>query len=89
MKAITISNIPHELYGKIEERAKANNRSANTEIIACLEHATATGKPPMKIQTTPANILQQAQYIRKRIKTRNHDTLTNTEIRQAINQGRP
>ena len=89
MKSITISNIPHELYGKIEERAKANNRSVNAEIIACLEHATATGKPPMKIQTTPANILQQAQYIRKRIRARSHDTLTNTEIRQAINQGRP
>ena len=89
MKSITISNIPHELYGKIEERAKANNRSVNAEIIACLEHATATGKPPMKIQTTPANILQQAQYIRKRIKTRSHNTLSNTEIRQAINQGRP
>lgn len=32
MKSITITNIPHELYHKIEERAKANNRSANTEI---------------------------------------------------------
>jgi len=89
MKAITISNIPHELYDKIEKRAKANKRSVNTEIIACLEHATTTGRDPVKIKTTPADILQQAQYIRKRIKTRSHNTLTNTEIRQAINQGRP
>jgi plasmid stability protein len=89
MKSITITNIPHELYGKIEERAKANNRSVNTEIIACLEHATATGRDPVKIQTTPADILKQAQYIRKHIRAHNQDMLSNTEIRQAINQGRP
>ncbi len=89
MKSITITNIPHELYRKLEERAKANNRSVNTEIIACLEHATTTGREPVKIQTTPADILRKADYIRTSISACNRAKLSNKEIRQAINQGRP
>jgi len=89
MKSITITNIPHELYRKLEERAKANNHSVNTEIIACLEHATANARKSVKIQTTPADILKQADYIRTSIRARTHHMISNTEIRKAINQGRP
>lgn len=33
--------LPHELHAKIKQRAKMNNRSLNTEIIAAIEESLA------------------------------------------------
>jgi plasmid stability protein len=39
MVAITIKNIPNELYESLKNAANAHHRSINNEIIACLEKA--------------------------------------------------
>ena len=37
MPAITVKNIPDDLYERLKRTAKANRRSINSEIILCLE----------------------------------------------------
>ena len=37
MASITIKDIPEVLHQRLKERAKANRRSLNAEVIACLE----------------------------------------------------
>jgi hypothetical protein len=37
MPAITVKNIPEDLYERLKRTAKANRRSINSEIILCLE----------------------------------------------------
>ena len=44
MPALTIKNIPDELYRTLKESAKAHHRSMNGEVIACLERTLGTGR---------------------------------------------
>ena len=39
MATITVKNIPDELYDLVKQSAKAQHRSINNEIIACLERS--------------------------------------------------
>lgn len=39
MPSITVKNIPPEVYERLKRSAKANHRSINSEIIACIERA--------------------------------------------------
>ena len=39
MVAITVKNIPAPLYERVKERAKANHRSINNELITILEQS--------------------------------------------------
>jgi hypothetical protein len=44
MPAITLKNIPPELYERLKQSARANRRSLNSEILVCIERAI--GAPP-------------------------------------------
>lgn len=39
MPSITVKNIPEDLYDLLKQRAEANRRSINSEIIVCIEQA--------------------------------------------------
>jgi plasmid stability protein len=79
MPSITLKNIPAPLYQKIKNRAKAQHRSINSEIIACLEYTAQAIRVPSE------EILLQAHHIRQGIKK----GISSDEIQQAIDQGRP
>ncbi|HAC14756.1 MAG TPA: DNA-binding protein [Bacteroidetes bacterium] len=79
MPSITVKNIPAPLYQKIKDRAEAQHRSINSEIIACLEQSTLSNR------VSSEEILYQAHQIRQSIKT----AIPSDEIQQIIDQGRP
>lgn len=78
MPSITVKNIPELLYQKIRDRAKAQHRSINSEIIACLEHSTQAN------YVATDEILYQARRMRESINA----SINSDEIREAIKQGR-
>lgn len=78
MPSITLKNIPEPLYQKIRDRAKAQHRSINSEIIACLEHSTQAN------YVATDETLYQARRMRESIDS----NITSDEIREAIKQGR-
>ena len=41
MASIYIENVPDDLYARLQERAAADNRSVESEVVALLEHAVA------------------------------------------------
>jgi plasmid stability protein len=45
MPTITLKNLPRDLHRKLKNRAKANQRSLNGEVIATLQNATAATRP--------------------------------------------
>ena len=60
MAALTIKNIPTELYEKLKERAQRNRRSINGEVIACLQQMLEA------VPIDPENILARARELRKK-----------------------
>jgi plasmid stability protein len=80
MPALTLKNIPDNLYDKLKRTAKSHHRSMNSEIIHCLE----TVLVPQKMDT--AERLLRAQSLRSQIPV---GTISIEEIDDAINQGRP
>lgn len=78
MPDITLTNLPDELLRKLKTRAAANNRSINSEIIACLEKSVTSTRP------SPETIRQQAKRMRAKVK----GSLSMEEIRKAIEEGR-
>jgi plasmid stability protein len=42
MAAITVKNIPDDLYDRLMAVAEINRRSINSEIIVCIEHAVTS-----------------------------------------------
>lgn len=79
MPNITVKNIPEPIYEELKKRAKAQHRSINSEIIACLEQSTHSFRP------SPEYFLRQAERIHKLAK----GSISAEEIEAAINQGRP
>ena len=80
MPALTIKNIPDNLYDKLKKTAKSHHRSLNSEIIHCLE----TVLVPQKLDI--AERLLRAQQLRAQIP---EGTIAPADIDDAINQGRP
>lgn len=80
MPAMTIKNIPDNLYQKLKDAAQIHHRSLNSEIIYCLE-AVLT---PCKMTT--AERLQRARSLRPQIPV---GAVAPADIDYAINQGRP
>lgn len=78
MPDITVKNIPDELYNKVSEQAKANHRSINSEIIACLEQSVQAE------QYSADYILQEARRMRRKVK----GCLSAQEITKAIKKER-
>ncbi len=79
MPSITVKNIPEPIYNKLKRQAKAQHRSMNSEIIACLEHSVEPNR------VSSEEILRQARLMRKKVK----GSLPADEISQAIDRGRP
>lgn len=80
MATITVKNIPPDLYSLLKRSAEMHRRSINSEIIVCIEKAVSSQR--METET----LLVRAREIRE--KTANY-LLTEDEIMQAKNEGRP
>ena len=80
MAALTIKNIPDDLYEKLKASASAHRRSINSELIYCLE----TVLMPRKL--TAAERVCRARALRPDIPP---DVVSPIEIMDAIKQGRP
>ena len=76
---ITLKNLPDDIYERLKEAAKANHRSINSEVIACLEKALLSG------QVSPQERLNRARQLRKSLKAGN---LNLEEIAQGIDLDR-
>jgi plasmid stability protein len=80
MAALTIKNIPDDLYKKLKASASAHHRSINGELIHCLE----TVLMPRKL--TAADRVSRARALRPDIRP---DVVTPSDIMGTIEQGRP
>ncbi len=80
MPALTIKNIPDDLYDALKNIAKQHHRSINSEVIVCLKRSLL----PKRIN--PDERLSTIRAIRSQIKP---NTITAEDIDQAINEGRP
>jgi plasmid stability protein len=79
MVAITVKNIPAELYERVKERAKTNHRSINNELITILEESLL--RTPLDV----AEVLERTRRIRELTA---HYVITDHEITRMKNQGR-
>ena len=80
MPALTIKNIPEDLYNEIKCSAKQHHRSINSEVIVCLKDTLL----PKRI--TPEDLLNSIQALRSQITP---EAITPEEIERAIDDGRP
>ncbi|MEE9492609.1 MAG: Arc family DNA-binding protein [Gammaproteobacteria bacterium] len=80
MPALTLKNIPDNLYLQLKEAAKIHRRSLNSEILYCVERALGTHKIDVSEHLAIARTL--------RAKT-DANPITNDELTAAKNEGRP
>ena len=60
MRALTVKNIPDDLYQRLKESARANRRSVNSEVIVCIERT-------LRSRTAdPEAVLARARQLRER-----------------------
>ena len=80
MPAFTLKNIPDSLYTQLKTAANAHRRSLNSEILYCVERTLGTHK---------INVAEHIEMARKlRAKTTQHN-LTDQELNDFKNEGRP
>lgn len=79
MPALTIKNIPVDLYEELKLTAQQHHRSINSEVIMCLKQKLFPNK------SSTQDTLSSIQALRSQIKS---DLITPQEIEQAINEGR-
>jgi plasmid stability protein len=80
MAAITIKNIPDELYQQLKLAAEHHHRSINSELISCLEKVLT----PKKVSAEEH--LAGARNIRQRLQNIN---VTQDDLNAAKNMDRP
>ena len=80
MPAITIKNIPDELYHALKSTAESRHRSINSEVIVRLKQAL------LPTLVTPEDKLVNIQRLRAQITP---NVITVDDIEDAINEGRP
>jgi len=80
MPALTIKNIPDNLYNELKYIAKQHHRSINSEVIVCLKRSLL----PKRVN--PEERLSTIRAIRSQVEP---GSLTAEDIDQAINDGRP
>ncbi len=80
MPALTIKNIPDDLYARLKKAAKAHHRSMNGEILYCVERTLSPHKIDVSEHIAMARTL--------RAKTADHP-ITDDELNAAKNAGRP
>lgn len=79
MPALTIKNIPDELYRTLKESAKAHHRSMNGEVIACLERTLGISR------IDPERFLARVENLRQQLKA---PKLTDRLLHDAKERGR-
>ncbi len=80
MPALTIKNIPDDLYHELKHVAEQHHRSINNEVIMCLKRSLL----PKKV--SPEDRLNDIRALRAQIAP---NSITEEDIEQAINDGRP
>lgn len=80
MPALTIKNIPDDLYEQLKLKAELHRRSINSEVLVYLEQEL---RPNIILPTERLNRIEQ---LRATIKP---NQLTPQDIDEAINSGRP
>lgn len=78
--AITLKNIPDEIYDRLKAAANAHHRSVNMEVIACLEQTL------LPTRATADEHLDRARQLRATLKTKKFKA---SDIDRAIAEGRP
>ena len=81
MPALTIKNIPDDVYRTLKQTAEIHRRSINSEVIFCLENALMPKK-----KLTPPEQLARVESLRSAIPA---NVITADEISNAIDNGRP
>ncbi len=79
MPALTVKNIPDELYDHLKASAQAHHRSLNSELIHCLESAL------MPRRASAQELLTEARALRQKVKV---ERITAKDIDAAKNEGR-
>jgi plasmid stability protein len=74
-----LKNLPDDIHERLKEAAKANHRSINSEVIACLEKALLSAK------VSPQERLDCARQLRKSLKAGNFNF---SEIAKGIDSDR-
>ncbi len=80
MPALTIKNIPNDLYHELKLAAERHHRSINSEVIVCLKRSLLT------VRINPEDRLRDIRVFRSQIRP---DVVTAEEINRAIDEGRP
>jgi antitoxin FitA len=80
MPALTIKNIPDTIYQQLKRAAELHRRSINSEVLIYLERALIATK------TSSTERLSRIEQLRANIKP---NSITQEDIEQAINSGRP
>jgi plasmid stability protein len=80
MPAITIKNIPDELYQRLKRSAVAHRRSINSEVVVCLERTLANKR------TDLGALLTRVDDLREKVAL---PPLTEKILRSAKDSGRP
>ncbi|MEN8174442.1 MAG: Arc family DNA-binding protein [Pseudomonadota bacterium] len=79
MPALTVKNIPDELYEHLKTSARVHHRSINSELIHCLETALMPRKP------RPEELVATARALRRQVKA---TRISIKEIDAARKEGR-
>ena len=80
MATVTIKNMPESLLRRLRERAQANRRSVDEEIVACIESAVS----PEVVDVE--EILRQARELREKTA---HYVISDSEFNELKQAGRP
>ena len=80
MPALTIKNIPDDLYQELKLAAERYHRSINSEVLVCLKRSLQ----PVRIN--PEDRLKDTRMLRSQIRP---DVVTAEDINHAIDKGRP
>ena len=80
MPALTIKNIPDDLYHELKYIAEQHHRSINSEVIVCLKRTLFPNR------VSPEERLSSIQALRSQITP---DIIMAEDIDQAIDEGRP
>jgi plasmid stability protein len=80
MPALTIKNVPQELYETLKHSAATHHRSINSELISCLEAML------MPRRITSSERVARARALRHGIQ---NNVVSTADIEDAIAQGRP
>lgn len=80
MAAVTLKNIPDDLYARLKESAHVHRRSLNSEILYCVERALV----PYRVD------VEEQLFTARKIREKTADYPLTDELLKAVkNSGRP